>query len=127
MKSEKLNIILAGNNPNRCNNMASRLRYQGHKVDLISSGFQVLSEIEKKDTDYSIVFFLGDGLDEMMALEAISHIRVVKSQEKLFIIHVVDENSEVVHSIQEGANVVLADENFNKIVEALETAIKTIK
>lgn len=126
MKKNHLNIILAGTNQTRCNNMASRVRFQGHKVDLVDSGFQTLNEIEKQDNEYQMVFFLGDMLEDMQSTEAISHLRVIKGPKQLFILHIADEKESLGLSIQNGSSMVLPDENFNQIISALEQALKLI-
>ena len=84
MKNEHLKIILACSNQTRSAHMASRIRYQGHKVELVSSGFQTLHELEQEKNDTNLILFLGDGLEDMGCLEVISHIRVIKNQMKLF-------------------------------------------
>ena len=106
--------------------MASRVRYQGHKVDLVDSGFQTLNEIEKQDSDYNMVFFLGDQLDDMQSTEAISHLRVLKGPKDLFILHIADDKESLGLSIQNGSSMVLPDENFNQILSGLDQALKLI-
>jgi hypothetical protein len=123
-KSAHLNILLACNNQIRSGNMASRIRYIGHRVDLVSGGFQTLHEIEHSKNKTQLVLILGDQLDEMGSLEVLSHLRVVKNKEELFIIHVVDNLEDVTASIDAGTNIVLSDDNFNKINQAIEKATK---
>jgi hypothetical protein len=124
MKQEHLKIILACSNPTRSRNMASRVRYQGHKVELVSGGFQTLHEIESETSEINLILFLGDDLEDMGCLEAITHTRVVKNQMQLFIIHVVDDEDDVETSISNGSNIVLTDDNFNKVNEAMAKAAK---
>jgi DNA-binding response OmpR family regulator len=127
MKTQHLNIILVCDNSTRSGNMASRVRYQGHKVELVSGGFQTLHEIENAKDRIDLLLILGDQVEEMGCLEVILNLRVIKNPTELFVIHVTDSPDEVLNSLQAGSNIVLTDNNFNKINEAINTAIKTLK
>jgi hypothetical protein len=127
MKNDHLKIILACNNQTRSTNMAQRVRYQGHKVELVSAGFQTLHDIEKPNNNVNMVLFLGDDLDDMGCIEAISHLRVVKSKVEVYVIHIVDDESMSTDSLSAGSNIILKDDNFNNVSEAMTKALKSFK
>lgn len=109
MKKENV-ILIVDQNATRKNNLSSRLRMIGYSTELISSGFQTLSLLEKsrdkKITNYRMVIIIGDS-EDMPGREVLLLAREIsKDKSKLPILYVARENDPdlIVQIIKEGAN-----------------------
>ncbi len=120
MELQIFNILLVSDGHRQTDPVFQELKSFGHQVKLISSGFQALAELEKSNNHFQIIFFLGDYLEEMSSLEAISHIKVIQTSQNFYIIHLINNKKDSFQSIGSGSNAVLTNENLSKMQETLK-------
>lgn len=123
-----LEILLVDADAERRNNFASRLRVQGHVVELSFEGFQTIHLIER--CKYSALIIFGN-LEDMPGLEILSLVRIKNTKEDLPIIYISDgkDQDEVLSAFEYGANdiIVYSDKCFGSLVEKLKKYIKLNK
>ena len=122
MKSSE--ILLTDGDADRRNNFASRLRVQGHQVELSLEGFQTIHLIERNK--YAALVIFGN-LDDMPGLEILSLARVSCSKTDLPIVFISEgkDQEEVLNAFEFGANdiIVYSDKCFASLLGKLKKYI----
>lgn len=118
MEEKHFKILIADENIQFRNTLASRLRLQGFTVELATGGFHILHMLEKS-RDYSMLIFHED-MHDMPSAEVVMLIRTTKNKTELPIVFISQDNSEdeICEIILNGANeYVVKSSNFQPIVD----------
>lgn len=111
-------IVIASENFNFRNILASKLRLEGFFVEFVSGGFHLLHTLEtQKNTDMII---LNENMSDMPSHEIISMLRNLKSKSELPVVFISKNGSEedICELILTGANeYIIQTANFQPIVE----------
>ncbi|MGZ3787054.1 MAG: response regulator [Bacteriovorax sp.] len=111
-------ILIADENVQFRNTLASKLRMQGFNVVFANGGFHLLHTLEK-NWDFQLIIFNEDMAD-MSALEMISLIRITKNKSELPILFISQNSSEeeICDIILYGANeYIIKTTNFQPIID----------
>jgi DNA-binding response OmpR family regulator len=111
-------IVIASENINFRNILASKLRLEGFFVEFVSGGFHLLHALEvHKNTDMII---LNEDMSDMPSHEIISMLRNMKSKSELPVVFISKNGNEdeICELILTGANeYIIQTANFQPIVE----------
>lgn len=84
--AQDFNIIIADENTNYRNQLATRLRVMGFYVEFATGGFHLLNMLEKENKHYHLVI-LHNNMHDMSAYEITGLIRTFKSKNELPLIY----------------------------------------
>lgn len=120
-------ILLLDEKITRRDQLASRLRMQGFKVELSDGGFHTIHLVEREIFDSCIIF--GNMMD-MHAIEIMALVRCVRNKEELQIIFCSATKSPdvILASVEAGASefLVYTDKSFQALLNKIE-GFKRIK
>ena len=122
-------ILIADDNVQYRNTMATRLRLQGLHIEISSGGFHLLNIIENAH-DFMPIVIIHEDLSDMSALECILLIRTSKEPEKLPIIFISKDNSKekIDEIISNGANEYFIESSvLQPIVESIKKVTTQLK
>ena len=118
MEEKHFKILIADENIQFRNTLASRLRLQGFTVELATGGFHILHMLERS-RDYSMLIFHED-MHDMPSAEVVMLIRTTKNKTELPIVFISQDSSEdeICEIILNGANeYVVKSSNFQPVVD----------
>lgn len=125
MKKENI-VLIIDQNPNRKNNLSSRLRMMGYTTELSASGFHAISlleESQKRIKSYRLILILGDA-EDMPGREILLLMRTINQNKTSLPILYVNEDKdpeEIIKVIKEGANDYIVDvQNEGQIVSKVK-------
>ena len=125
-KTKELSILLTTSNVQEGQNLASRLRVQGHYIEVASGGFHTLNLLEDTNNSFNMMIIMGDQHDTS-ANEVTSHIRTLFSKKELPVLIMKDtqDKEEVLEAFSWGANDFSSRKlNFNDLLKRLEKLVK---
>ncbi len=118
-------VLIASENLNFRNNLATKLRGENYVVDLATGGFHLLHLLEQ-EKEFSLII-IHENMHDMPGFEAISIIRVNKSKQELPILYISknDSEDEVCEMVFTGANeYVVQSTSFLPIIERAKKYFK---
>lgn len=109
------------------NDLSSRLRVLGFKIEAASGGFHALNLVENKK--FQLVILIED-MEDMAAHEIITHIRSIRDKKQLPILFMskISDQAELIEMIELGANEYqVYSQNFNTTLQAIEKVCSSKK
>ena len=121
MKKENI-VLIIDQNPNRRNNLSSRLRMMGYSTELSSSGFHsisLLEEAQKQKKFYRLILIVGEA-EDMPGREILLLMRAINTSKTALPILYVNKDKdpdEILNVIKDGANdYIVESHNDSQIV-----------